>query len=341
MYTAPCAVYYKDKAMQSSLLQKRKAFLAAGVVFVALLLVPGAIGVIWYRTDQSITARTYLQQQTLVNLAASAVKVKIDHLVGIAESIASLDQISKSVANARWNDAAQSASNLQNNVTYYDPFIDRIIFYDTDGIQQAAYPTLVGGIGSSATSSAWYQALDQGGANSYVSGVAKRLSMPQINVVSIAVPIKANGATKGFLILQIPTDNFLEFGTDLSIGTYGFTYIVDAKGNLVSHPQFSSQNGVVVSYSFMPAVKEILAGKTGGMVTNDPNGGGKSIVVYELLPQYQWGVVVQEPYAEVFAVRDDILFSYFIEIIIALVVDFMLSLLIYRLLVTRSEYKKS
>jgi hypothetical protein len=312
--------------------QKRHVFLIVGVVFVVLLSVPGMIGVIYYQVDQSLTAQTYLRQQTLVHLAATAVEIKIDHLVGIAESTASFDQISKSAANGRWSDAAQFARDLQNDIAFYDPFIDRIIFYDADGIQRAAYPTLVGGIGTSATGTDWYGALSHGD-SSYISGVVQRRSIPQINVVSISVPIKTNGTITGFLVLQAPANNFLEFGTDLSLGTYGFSYIVDAKGNLVAHPRFSSQTGMVVNYSFVPAVKEVMAGKAGMMITYDSGENERSVVTYAPLSRYRWGIVTQELYGEAFSTRNGILSSYLIEIMIALVTDLLLSYLIYRLLI--------
>ncbi len=311
--------------------KKSKALWVAGIFFVVVLSVPVAIGVIYNQTNQNITNQVAARQQTLVNLTATAVKVKIDHLVGLAESIASVGSITQDVASNHWSDAARTVGDLQNNVAFYDPFVDRVIFYNVAGIQQAAYPTLVGGIGSSATSSSWYHVLSQGG-GSYVSGVARRLSMPQINVVSVAVPIKSGGAIKGFLVLQIPTNNFLEFGTDLSLGTYGFSYIVDAKGSLVAHPQFSSQNGAVVDYSFMPAVKDVMAGVSGTIITYDPSESEKSVVMFEPLPQYGWGIVVQELYDEMFAARDSILFSYKIEMIIVFLIDILLSYLIYRLL---------
>jgi hypothetical protein len=314
-------------------------FLITGVVFAVILLIPVMIGVTYYRTDRDLTAQVYNRQQTLINLAAAAVKIKIDHLVGIARSFASIDQISKDVANGRWNDAAQVASVSENSVDFYDPFIDRIIFYDVGGIQRAAYPELTGGIGSSATSSEWYRSLSQGG-DSYVSNVAKRLSVPQINVVGIQVPIKTGLTANGFLVLQIPTNNFLEFGTYISLGTYGFTYIVDKKGDIVAHPQFSPQNGTVVDYSFVPAVKEEMAGNEGMMISNDANNSEKSIITYEPLPQYSWGIVMQELYSEAFASRDSILSFYLIEMIVAFIFDFLFSYLIFRLLLSRFQRQK-
>jgi hypothetical protein len=77
------------------------------------------------------------------------------------------------------------------------------------------------------------------------------------------------------------------------------------------------------------------------MVANDPSEGEKSVISYEPLPQYRWGIVIQELYDEAFAARDSILFSYLWEIIAAIVIDLAFSYLIFRLLIARSKNQKS
>ena len=72
----------------------------------------------------------------------------------------------------------------------------------------------------------------------------------------------------GYLVLQIPAEHFLDFGYALSMGTYGFTYIVDQNGNLVAHPRYAN-TGVINIASIQP-VPELIAGKSGTMITKDP-----------------------------------------------------------------------
>lgn len=229
------------------------------------------------------------QQQTLAGVAAAALKVKIDRLVGVASSIASSSQMVSDVSGGQWAAAAGVARDLQNNVNYYDPFIDRVIIYDASATQQSAYPALVGGLGTNASSSDWYKELIMGGNSSYVSGVTRRISLPQIQVIDIVTPVVSHDKIVGFVVLQIPTDNFLEFGGNLSLGTYGFAYVVDAKGHIVAHPKFFSNNSGIVDYSYVSQVQKVLAGKNGTDIVVDPGSGEKSLISYASVDEYGWG----------------------------------------------------
>ncbi|MGC9598869.1 MAG: cache domain-containing protein [Minisyncoccia bacterium] len=336
-----CGMIDYNKVVVSLSLTEQRAFWVAILVFVVLLSVPVAIGTLWYHTYENLTAQTLAEQQTITNLAASALEVKLNRLISVAEAMASSSQISGDVAAGRFADAALAVSDLGNEPEFYDTFIDRVTLYGPDGIQRAAYPMLVGGLGSSATSSDWYKTLRTGaGEGFYVSNVVQRLSSPRINVVGIAVPVRNQGAISGFLVLQIPAHNFLEFGIDLSLGTYGFAYIVDTKGDLIAHPKFSSQTGEVVNYSFMPEVQAALAGNAGTRVDYDSDRAGKSIVAYEPLPQFHWGIVTQQPYGEAFAARDSMLPWFLAATLAAIVFDLLVSYLAFRLFAGRRFYQK-
>jgi hypothetical protein len=270
-----------------------------------------------------------------MDLAAQAVKIKLDGLVNIASSMASSTELASATVDGQWTNAANVARDLQNNVNYYDPFIDRVIIYDPQGIQQTAYPALVGGLGTSAASGSWYAALSSGKTASYVTNVILRTSKPQIQVVSVAVPIRApkSGAVAGFLVLQIPTDNFLAFGENLSLGTYGFAYVVDSAGNLVAHPKYSSESGAVINYAFDPAVKNIMNGESGSMAVK--TAGVDGLVTYKTVPGYGWGVVEQELYQEAYAGNENILFDIELLIIVSIIVDILIAYMLFRVLDAR------
>lgn len=312
----------------------RRATIIAIAFFVVFSVIPiGLIGAYRWVSD-TFTNQVTTQQQTLSDIAALAINVKLDRLVNIASSLASSSQLESDAANGQWTAAAAVARDAENNVAFYDPFIDRIIVYDTNGVQQAAYPELTGGLGTQASVSGWYGALSGGTQASYVSGVTKRISSPQIQVVNIAVPIIANKRAVGFLVLQIPTDNFLDFGGNLSLGTYGFAYIVDASGNLVANPKYlSDTNGAVVNYSFVPQVKKVLAGGNGTDIVLDQGSGEKSIITYQPVPGYGWGVVVQELYSEAFSGVSSALVDIMLLIVLAWMADVVLACILYQYIV--------
>jgi hypothetical protein len=311
---------------------KKRAIIITVIVFVVLMCIPVALTKMYQQTSDAITAQVTTEQTTLVDLTTQAVKIKLDNLVGIASSMASSSALSSDVAHGQWTNAADAARDMQNNVKYYDPFIDRIIIYDSQGTQQAAYPALVGGLGTSAVSSSWYKALSSGSVASYVTNVTLRTSMPQIQVVSIVVPVKTNGGViTGFLVLQIPTDNFLQFGENISLGTYGFAYIVDPVGNLVADPKYSSESGTAINYSFDSAVKNVIKGERGTEVVNEGTG-VKGLVAYGQVPGYGWGVIGQELYQEAFAGTANILSDIVLLIVVATLFNILLAYMLFRIL---------
>jgi hypothetical protein len=325
-------------AMSPSLAQnRRRGFLITAIVFLILLTAPAALVGLYSQTYNTLTTQEVTKEQTLSDVAALALKVKLDKLVNIASSLASSPQLASDAKNGQWTDAANAARDMENNVNFYDPFIDRIIIYDASGTQQAAYPALTGGLGTNASSSAWYAALANSTQSFYVTNATRRLSLPQIQVVSIAVPIKTGQENTGFLVLQIPTDNFLEFAGNLDLGTYGFGYVVDAIGNIVAHPKVFSDSGSVVSYSFVPEVQKVIAGESGTDIVSNQRDDEKSIITYKPVADYRWGIITQELYSEAFSTRSGILSGLGILMAVLIVMDALVSYLVFRILISRKH----
>jgi general secretion pathway protein G len=307
----------------------RRASVIATIVFLVFLIPPITIGYFYYSLDQSLTSQAINKQQTFIGLTANAVRLKLDNLVTLATSIASVDSVSSDMAAQDWNGAAAAVRDLENNPVYYDSFIDRISIYDPQGIQQAAYPELQGAIGTRGASDAWYRPLVDG-AGFYVDHVIQRLSIPQIKVVSIAVPVVRDHQNVGYLILQIPIANFLEFSVDPTLGSYGFTYIVDAQGYLVSDPQASENYGGLTNLSSVSLVQKVLAGQKNTMIIRSQADSVESLVSYQPIPVYGWGLITETPAEEAFAARNGILFLMMLGIIAALGIDLVLTYLAIR-----------
>lgn len=308
------------------------AVITTAVVFVVLMCLPALIMVEYEQRSASAQAQVFTQQQTLTGLAAQAVRVKLDALVKITASMASNPTLVSRAAAGDWSGTADAARDMQNQVQYYDSFIDRISIYDAAGLQQAAYPALEGGVGTSASGTVWYTALSSGAQTSYVGNVVLRASTPQIQIIGIEVPIKtASGAIVGFLGVQIPTSNFLVFGEDSSVGTFGYMFIVDSQGNIVADPKYSSENGAVVNESSLPEVAAVIKGKTG---TDVVSAGGtlKSLVTYVPVPGYRWGVVENELYQEAFQGDAAILPALAALAAIVTIINILIAYLVFRVM---------
>jgi hypothetical protein len=320
-----------------SSMRKKRGIIITLIVFVLMMIIPAALVGVYYNTNNSLTSQEIVKQQTLSDLAALALKIKLDSLVSIASMMADSPQLVSYAAQGQWSNAVDVARDLQNSDAYYDPFIDRVSIFDVSGTQDAAYPTLVGGVGTNATNSAWYAALSQGNQSFYVTNVTRRTSLPQIQVVNIAVPIKSSATIVGFLILQIPTDNFLEFGENLALGTYGFAYVVDSQGNIVAHPKFFSDDSGVVNYASVPEVQQVINGNSGTDVVIDGNSGDKSLVTYKPVETYGWGIITQELYSEAFSTRSAILFQLELLIGVTTLINILIAYAIFRTITAKKK----
>jgi methyl-accepting chemotaxis protein len=301
---------------------KKRALAIASIVFLILMIGPIFLCFSYQNDYNNLTAQVMAQQQTVASITATAIKIKLDRLVGIAEEMASSTKLVSFAADNQWTEAADVTRDLQNNTSFYDPYIDRVVLWDRSGIEQSAYPMLSSGVGSSATSSAWFQAINNG-APFYLSLVTQRAAVPRINVINIAASIKNNGVLVGTLVIQVPTTDFLEFGEGAALGTYGFIYIIDPNGNVVIHPKFPSNNGVS-NLSSIPNIRTILTNKQNVSVITD-EGGAESIISYQAVPFYDWEVVTQEPYAEAFSTRNSLLWLASWEIIAATLIDLLIA----------------
>jgi prepilin-type N-terminal cleavage/methylation domain-containing protein len=307
----------------------KRATTIAVITFIILLALPIALGFFYASVSQNLTNQVVAQQQTVTDLTANGVKIKLDNLVALATSIASVNTLAAQMAAGNWNGAAGVANNLENNPAYYDTYIDRIVIYDPQGIQQSAYPELVGAIGTRGASDAWYQPLVDG-APFYVDHVIQRLSTPRIKVFDIVVPVKYQGVGVGFMALQIPVENFLGFSVNDIANPYIVTYIVDSQGNLVSDPDGSNPNSTPVNLSSVPAVSDALAGQSGVMSLADGTIQIPSLVSYTSIPGYDWGVITQSPTATVFANRDSILSWIMFGIVTAIILDLVIAYAVWK-----------
>ncbi len=303
------------------------------LVFIIFLILPLSVGLMYYNNGFTLKQQVASQLQNEENIAASAIQLKLNRLTDIASSLVVSPKIVAAASQGNWDNAASIARDAQNNPAFYDPYIDRMVFFDSNGIEQSAYPTLVGGIGNNASSTAWYTAAVQTG-TVVVSSVVRRAATPALNVIEVAAPIFNGNTIVGVLVMQVPADNFLDFGYALSTGTYGFTYIVDAKGNVVAHPKYSATDGVVNLASITP-VKNILTGESGQMITSDSSGSQNNFLVYEPISKYGWGIVIQEPYSEAFAAYDAMMKTMETTEILLLVIDLLISYLVFRFIGSR------
>ena len=305
----------------------KTAYIYASMFFVVFLIFSFLIGLFFYNNINALKQGAVIDRQSIASVTATAVKVKISHLVDVASLMASNNNVITDIADGKWENAASVIRDLQNNINYYDTYIDRIVLIDPKGIERAAYPELVGGIGADFSSSSYFQKLSSG-APYAISNVILRASRPQINVINLLVPVSNNGKILGVIGLQLPTDGFLEFSNDVLLGTYGYTYIVDSAGNIVASPKFSFETNII-NVASTPVVHEVLSGNSGYYDSYNDVNDERSFIAYTPVPLYGWGVILQEPYNEVFGSANNILLGVEIKLFLFVVLDAILTCLIF------------
>jgi len=288
----------------------RKKLIISAVVFLVLFIPTIVAGVYYYGiTNNVMTSAVITRRQTVASLSAAAVKLKLDHLVKITQEFAADESVKSFMASGQWKAAIDRAESLSNEVSFYDPYIDRVLLIDKKGMVRSAVPELYGGLGEEDVSiSEWRSSLLSGGEEFHVSNVYKRRSDPRISIAEVLAPITQNNSVIGVVSLQIPVNNFSDFGKDVDIGSNGYAYFVDRLGQIISHPKFSS-DGPIINYSNAPSVNSLLTGGAGVSTAFNPIERQYKLSAYEFVPVYGWGVISTEPVSDAFESRDGILIN--------------------------------
>jgi signal transduction histidine kinase len=122
--------------------------------------------------------------------------------------------------------------------------------------------------------------------------------------VAIAVPIEFDSArVYGVLKAVVSLKNLWNSVSEYRVGNAGYLYVVDGKGNLVAHPDYSKV-ALALNMSHVSEVAEFLRERT-----KDPNpgkidigeNGDQVLGTFAAVPRTDWAVIVEEPVKTAFA----------------------------------------
>jgi len=116
--------------------------------------------------------------------------------------------------------------------------------------------------------------------------------------VTLAVPVRFTPTEiRGVILAEVSLKTLLSSVSNVKAGKSGYLFVVDQKGNLIAHPDYSK---VLLGLNLSRAaeVAEFLSGASG-----DPNVGesktgsdGKPVITtHALVPRPNWAVIVEEP----------------------------------------------
>lgn len=282
-------------------------YLIVSVISILLLIVIAFSLLLTYNdlTQESLTRRS-----TIVHLASTVVKERFMSLEELGVSLATRQRFSELVQQQKWEEAIP----IMNTIPIDFPYVDRVFITDPKGILMADYPALPDVRGKDFSHRDWYKGVSKTW-QPYVSEIYQRSAKPSWNVVAVAVPILSKttlspGTTEqtvtGILVLQIKLDTLFDWSTVIDPGTHAITYFVDKKGSVAGHPNYNTPNEIV-NFSEHPVVKRVLLRENGIVQWRDKVAMKDNVSAYRFIPEYEWGVVVEQPAAEVFARRNNVI----------------------------------
>lgn len=240
--------------------------------------------------NTQFTNVTLQRREAVAQLAAAMLAEKFGRIVDIAVSLVNRPRVVDLVAEGKWAEA----SGFLRTVPETLPQIERLFLTDINGTLKADVPSLPGVRGMNFAHREWFRGVSREW-KPYVSPAYIRTAAPRLDVFAVAAPIRdATGAVTGILVLQVRLDNLLDWIGTVDIGPEGFLYVVDSKGQAAFHTKYKDRKEIT-GLSTTPTVQKLLRGEHGVEIRFDPAANENSIVAYAPVPDYGWGVVVQQP----------------------------------------------
>lgn len=289
----------------------------------------------YIKIDRSLDNLILARRESLAHLAGLTLKEKFDRIIDVGVSLSMRVQFRKFIDAGKWDEAIK----IMESVPKDFPYIDTVAIFDPAGTVKAVTPPIPEVIGKNFAYRDYYKGVSRDW-QPFVSEVFKRAVEPKYNVVSVAIPIKSESIGKadqkilGILLLTVKLDTTLEWAREIEVGTNGFVYFVDQNGHVAGHPKFSSFSEVV-DFSSVPAVQKLLQDEKGVEVLYNPIEKEERISAYEPVPDYGWGVVVQQPTGTAFADKNEdmqlLLILYGLAFAMFSVLVFLLNQILHRL----------
>lgn len=242
------------------------------------------------KIDSELTAVALSRREAVAQLMAATLTEKFGRIIDVGISLSTRVQFRNLVAAGEWNKAIE----ILHDVPQDFPHIERMFLTDTGGTLKADVPALPGMRGVNFASRDWFRGVSRDW-QPYVSPIYTRAAAPQLNVIVIAVPVKSTtGHVVGILGLQIRIENILELVTGINTDADAFIYFVDSKGQRAFHSKNLGWEKII-DLSATPIVQKLRHGEQGVEIGYDAVRQEESIFAYAPVPDYGWGVVLQQP----------------------------------------------
>ncbi len=318
------------------------------VFFLVISLVPlAAINLYWLKSEQALLRSAAAQRQSMLTSNAAE---KVDQFVTTKVNTAILHSQTSSVQQFHLDLARQELSAF----IYQDSDLKRVSLVDAKGqerlVVQPGLKESETKLNDVSTSDAFRAATFLAG-KEYISDVV--FNEENQPIITIAVPlvsfdtrqslgnlstaepgiIRSGDDIKGVLIADINMEFLWESVLSDGLGSQGYAYVVDARGNLIAHPDPSLESNADFS-----GVEQVAAFMRNNTEPGEPAVTNSEQNVEVLSTHYPvertgWAVIAQEPVQSIFAPANQVAQASLVIFVIAASVAVILSLVFSRTLI--------
>lgn len=271
---------------------------------------------------RDITEDIYHDSLTKIQLVSTIVHERINGVVNTTISLASRPKLVENMLYENWKEALKYVENVPNEFEY----IDTVFITDGKGILKTGTVGFEKIEDNDFSYRDWYKGVSKNW-EPYVSEFYKRANEPQLNVISIAVPIKllpvegvdqdgkgkaGNPATGkedgilGILVVQLKHEIFSKWLSDIDLGKDSYVFITDKNGMLITHPGYDTSEELI-DWSDKAIISEALPGSSDVEVSKDENN-NEVLAAYSACEDHGWVIVMMQPAKTALASRTRSLF---------------------------------
>jgi signal transduction histidine kinase len=130
-------------------------------------------------------------------------------------------------------------------------------------------------------------------------------------VFTLASPIVHAQRFDGVVLGAVESTRFAALLAAPRVGSGGETYLVDARGRAIAHPD-TALSAALADFSSLPPVKAVLESESASVPMRYRSWGGERLVGYARVPELGWGVIVERPVSLVLGdsyARRDLIFT--------------------------------
>ncbi|MEO8718611.1 MAG: cache domain-containing protein, partial [Burkholderiales bacterium] len=248
---------------------------------------------------RELTQAAMARSTAVARLAAGILAERLDRAADLAESLATRVRFAELVALGDWNRAAAILQAVPGKF----PYVERLFLADKSGTLQSDVPERAGVRGQNFAHRDWYRGVSREW-KTYVSPVYRRTAEPQLNVISVATPVRGrdSGEVAGILVAQLALEVFFDWSNAIDLGAGASLVVVDPRGQ-AAHINGRHAQAPIEELPANAALQQLAAGRSGAALA--PGGADGSDWLYAFNPANRgWGVLIRQPAAAAFAARD-------------------------------------